>query len=141
MPVSCCCICDLITRFRTTYVKITDFNEKGKDIYAEESGGVTIIGGMGKNNYVLVGTHSYDDLRGAKDTNPPGGRQKGAAFVRDPQWLILAHELCGHAANDTDHPKDKTAYTLQDPTIQKENQIRQEHSTGDDNYGVRYGTP
>jgi hypothetical protein len=43
-----------------------------------------------------------------------------------PEWLIFAHELCGHAL------KPKSA-------IEEENRIRAEHSTEENSFAPRSG--
>jgi hypothetical protein len=62
---------------------------------------------------------------GTGATNPPS-----AGHVPAPSWIILGHELCGHALPKLPHPPvgDPTKYTDKDPVIIIENEIREEHS-------------
>lgn len=74
------------------------------------------------------------------DSGVPGiddSTQPGTGVVRDPLWIILGHELCGHAAPNQSHPPAPTGYTSTDPIIVIENAIRAEHSTADNNFGRR----
>ena len=56
-----------------------------------------------------------------------------------PEFIVLAHELCGHAITGWQHPDDPTRYTCEDPVVKLENCVREEHSTPTCDYGVRNG--
>jgi RHS repeat-associated protein len=86
-------------------------------------------GGCDKNIYI---GDEVDRIPGFGDSNPPS-----EGTIRTPRWLILGHELCGHAVTGLSHPKDETRYTDEDPVIVVENVIRKEHSTACDDYGHR----
>lgn len=71
---------------------------------------------------------------GVQDSDPPFRDDR---MVRVPAWILLGHELCGHALTGKGHP-DEGAYNYDDPVIKIENEIRAEHTAGgkDGNLGV-----
>lgn len=100
------------------------------------------------NATTVVGV-AGDGLPGVGDTSPPDRPGR----IRAPGFVILAHELCGHALPNMRHPKIDTngdgkpdkwawnAYTPDDPVIQIENIIREEHSSEEDCLGQRTSNP
>jgi hypothetical protein len=117
-PKSCCCICEAMNSYR----RFNIYWDKDKN------------GGHWNpwTNGTTVGTYPGVPGRGA--SNPPAPGQ-----VPTPSWLILGHELCGHALPKLYHPPlgDPTRYTDKDPVIIIENDIRDEHSTPTEDWGER----
>ena len=115
-PKSCCCICEAMNSYR----RFNIYWDKDKN------------GGHWNpwTNGTTVGTYPGVPGRGA--SNPPAPGQ-----VPTPSWLILGHELCGHALPKLYHPPlgDPTRYTDKDPVIIIENDIRDEHSTPTEDWG------
>ena len=73
---------------------------------------------------VLIGnTEDTDGVPGRGCTSSPKPK-----MIPFPPWLILGHELCGHAVSGLRHPTDQRWYTQDDPVIKIENMIRKEHS-------------
>jgi|GEM_PF-2171931 len=139
-PISCGCICQAIN----SDCVISLWDGPRPSIFGPSSAKVDRGGGITRfykncDAEIFIGgmDNEADDDRiiGDGDTNPPADGR-----VRNPKWLILAHELCGHAVTHLSH-KDAgiDAYTSKDPVIIIENIIRQECSTIDDNYGRRRG--
>ncbi len=92
------------------------------------------------NDTVGVTGRSAGGIRGAGDTNPRSAGTAGNQVLRDPPWIILGHEICGHVL----HPDSEDYYHAQTPegnvtAVDIENRIRREHSTAANNYGIRRG--
>ncbi len=142
--VSCNCICDAIKSSRTITLQDIPNRPFGSAAVPRKpklpSGWWRTPKSMPplKNTFldhVEIDSNSSaitEGVPGIRDSKPPG---KGR--VRQPLWLILGHELCGHAVPNLEHPTDGTARTSTDPVIVIENQIRSEHSTQGDNLGMR----
>jgi hypothetical protein len=85
----------------------------------------------------------YQHITGAGDTSPQAGTNPKQT-LRDPAWIIFGHEVCGHARLQT-APMGPTKWQhSQTPegnlgAVDIENQIRREHSTIANNYGIRRG--
>jgi hypothetical protein len=117
-PVSCKCICNAINMDQRIILKRWD-----------KAGGQAQPAGEVRT--VEVGAERPKGYAGKDDPNPPM-ENKGA--VRANQMIILGHELCAHAVAGLRHGDAKAPYTLEDPSIKVENDIRKEH-----NMGVRTG--
>jgi len=156
-PISCRCVCDAINSQCVHTIwdglsKPTDLPWQRRSRRDRRTGG---DGGYAEINKacdtdIFVGTLD-GGLTGVGDTNPPRN-----GYVRTPEWIILAHELCGHAVPNMSHPFDDlngdgrkqrdepflpSAYTPDDPVIVIENIIRGECSTKEDSYGTRVPPP
>ena len=107
---SCKCVCDAINSYR----------EIGLYQRTDEGGHVSGL----LYSYVYVGPPRTNGYVGRGSSCPPI-----PGHVPAPSWIILGHELCGHAVPMMGHPSDPTIrYNEKDPVIQIENQIRKEHS-------------
>ena len=126
-PVSCKCLCDAVDMSGT----VTLVHDAAA--VRSSGGGRASWNRRTRTGTVTIGANP-SGCRGTGDSNPPGGN---ANLVRDPPWLIFAHELCGHIVNNQLHPTDGTRYTATDPVIIYENEIRREHSGGGNNWGAR----
>jgi len=110
--VSCKCLCDAISTTRII------------NLFRQSDPGGFVVG----MEDVYVGEARPKGYPGTGATNPPEpGRVPG------PSWIILGHELCGHAVPMLRHPTpgDPKRYTDEDPVIIIENEIRKEHSCSD----------
>jgi hypothetical protein len=106
-PTSCTCLCRAIN---------------SSEVFQLFSWGKA--GGETRGNDIYIG--SSTDLPGSGDTSPPSpGR------VRCPEWIILGHELCGHAI----YPN-----TTGTQAVGEENLIRAEHTCKTNCWGQRDGT-
>jgi hypothetical protein len=90
------------------------------------------------DNTTIVLSGRSTRIQGAGDTTI----ERSMREVRDPPWLILAHELCGHI--DLRQRGVEDYAHLETPTgdrsaVDIENRIRREHSTQTDSYGIRAG--
>jgi RHS repeat-associated protein len=142
-PVSCCCLCEAIGdahTYRVSFdpkavadnVRKKNLREHGHHSPAESDfeGGYTDSPwnrARWNTTSLVVGRERSDGVWAKtghpKDTSPPLGRDWK---TRMPEWLIFAHELCGHAL------KPKSA-------IEEENRIRAEHSTEENSFAPRSG--
>lgn len=86
-------------------------------------------GAAGDRPNIYIGK-PHPGLSGTGDSHPPGGNPRK---VRAPHWIILGHELCGHAV-----PKNTGETTFE--SVHVENEIRKEHSTEKNCYGQRDGS-
>ncbi len=144
-PESCCCVCDAVNSPKVFKVR---FWEPGEKARWTKGGGVGAAGGTDrppdpddpesiKGNVVVSRiTPVGGTTMGTGDTSFPQGNR-----VRNPPFITLGHELCGHALHITDatfqHPEtDLFTGTAKDKAIIIENRIRAEHSKAEDNYGV-----
>lgn len=117
-PVSCMCVCNAINS-----------NRRFTLVYSTKRPNRTR--GTGTNDVIItVGRPAKNGgATGTGDTSPPG-----PGLVRCPDWLILAHELCGHGLEDTGTVGGGHI------AITVENDIRHEHSCGcDGDWGQRDG--
>jgi hypothetical protein len=107
-PNGCCrCICHLISFERTVTINIR-LNLAaapwlgGRTTPANWDDGVRRDGERGPGTDSEVEVESRDRWNAARETDPTD-------FVPDPDWAILAHELCGHALPlmRGDHPEPR----------------------------------
>jgi hypothetical protein len=82
-------------------------------------------------------------VRGRGDTGAPADTL-GHQALRDPPWLILGHEMCGHVRKDLSQPSAKHfKHTMSEDydtsALDVENALRREQSTATDNLGIRFG--
>jgi hypothetical protein len=125
-PTSCWCICNAIKSDRNfTLERVTT---PGGFVAWVRRGWFR----RAELNRVCIGTERPTGYAGTGDTTTRPGR------VRGDLWIVLGHELCGHAVPNMPHPY-RHPYTIRDPVIQLENKIREEHSTPTDNCGCRTG--
>lgn len=139
---SCGCLCEL------TAAGSTDVRLHAADFVALPSGPFDVnAAGEGRTRpadpaagrpEVNVGVSGleFTGIRGAGDTAPLTAGVGANQVLRDPPWLILGHEMCGHARLGAGHGAtqegDRTA-------VDVENSIRREHSTVADSLGIRVG--
>lgn len=133
--VSCTCVCAAIN-LEDRVIRL---------MRTKEQGGETSI----DFNEVKVGTEVTVEVqkfvgRGAIPVlgrvNPGSAPEDALYYIPDLPWIVLGHELCGHAIPKMNHPPSgprSIRYTSRDPVIIIENKIRQEHSTPELNYGIR----
>lgn len=143
-PTSCSCLCELTApgstdiRVHAADYFILDGITTNLSIWGE---GVTIGPyGLHPETNVGVSGKEYTSIIGAGDTAPQAGTNP-KQNIRDPAWLIFAHEVCGHARLQSE--KMQTMHT-QTPegnlsTVDVENKTRREHSTKANNLGLRRG--
>ncbi len=150
-PSSCECLCELEKKSnQDVTIIITD---KSID-YAGRLQSNSISEGQGvsrtdksvtlKNRkfFVAISGLDYMEAKGTGDTKPVNSIPY-PQIIRDPAWIILAHEMCGHvrldlSKKDYDYLHEHTE-DYDKSAIDVENKIRREHSTSKDNYGIRLG--
>jgi len=124
-PTGCECLCDLAKSAHLWKIKVDDAADRPETEYNDESKASKIgTGEIGTGGSVKVPSPNNPKLWGA-------GTASGKALVVDP-WLILGHELCGHAwlANFGQHEATGDAgrgmggHQL---TVARENELRKEH--------------
>jgi hypothetical protein len=154
-PSSCACVCrytdpatpqvDIAVQERFPFYHFRPDSTSGINRLETDPGDVGRAGGgftlfpdnvwLNDTTVVLSGRTRY--VRGRGDTNP-AARSRG--LVRDPPWIILAHELCGHVTtqgpNDYFHTETRQGNLS---AVDIENRIRREHSTVGAGYGTRIG--
>ncbi len=123
LPKSCKCLCDAIRSGKTIGIVV-------KDDLSATGGGRTddakpddTVNGKGSDETVNIENKN----RWRLDKKDHGN------FIDDPDWIILAHELCGHAVPGTNgtHPEwrpGKAGYTRNwhDDAIKEENEVRKD---------------
>ncbi len=133
---SCRCVCDSIKLDRTIRFERIDRPgafTTGGPIYRDENGFPTndAWGMVQVGCEVKEGAPGFGDPTFPPTVNPDTGQIKVDWRVSMPEYINMAHELCGHALPKLDHPAFKDgAYTLGDAVIQIENNIRREHNCG-----------
>ncbi|HEV7240695.1 MAG TPA: DUF4157 domain-containing protein [Thermoanaerobaculia bacterium] len=155
-PVSCKCLCDITAdgapdvHLHTGDSFTAPGEEAGKTETINVSGtedrgqGMTLgPRGARTETHIGVSGREHDKIEGAAATSPLSGSGR-SQILRDPPWLIFAHELCGHvmtehafdtffASRHTQTPKGKES------AVDVENRIRREHSTKRNSLGIRKG--
>lgn len=124
MPLSnaCKCICVAIGLIKTITIVVSD------DLSAWAGGRTDVSNPAdatnGKGSDVTVNIENKARWRLDK-------KDKDNDWIDDPDWIILAHELCGHAVPDAkgSHPEwrpSKPGYkpNWHDDAIKKENEVR-----------------
>src|SRR5436190_11010364 len=111
-PVSCECLCETsMDPLDNIVIRINDHEE-----------------GTGSTNDIATGTTINVPSPNAKEAKVMGA---SGTMVDSPPFIILAHELCGHhllnrhGNDDENMLNDKRGG--HDPTINRENEIRDEH--------------
>ncbi len=144
---SCSCICEL------TAPGSTDVRLHAANFVALPSGAFDVnAAGEGRTRpadpgagrpEVNVGVSGieFHGVTGAGDTAPLAAGAGATQTLRDPPWIILGHEMCGHArlpgapgagGHGMTPEGDRSAVDI-------ENRIRREHSTVADSFGIRRG--
>ncbi len=152
-PVSCKCLCD-ITASDAPDVRVhtgDSFTAPGEkagetetiDLTTRGQGAVLGPRGDRTETHLGVSGREHDEIPGAAATNPLSGAGR-SQVLRDPPWLIFAHELCGHVVGPHLHETMFASRHTQTPegkesAVDIENLIRREHSTKASSLGVRKG--
>jgi hypothetical protein len=157
-PMSCQCLCELtapgapdvrlhVTDILKVRVKVPEGEEgagtERDEVYdiGQEGEGIAVFAADGAWDVGITGSESKK-IKGAGDTSPVSGKDPEKT-IRDPAWLILGHELCGHVRLGRE--QDRFVKHSQTPegdqtAVDIENRIRREHSTRTgDNFGIRRG--
>ncbi|MCI0435187.1 MAG: DUF4157 domain-containing protein [Gemmatimonadetes bacterium] len=114
----CMCLCDLVTSSRTVTIHIDDVewpHTTGDRIPSTTPG-------VGADSEVRVPSENAPLTYGAPTVS-------GRLQDEEP-WLVLAHEMCGHAwlaSRGLEDPGSKTSRPGHVPAIARENLIRAEH--------------
>lgn len=154
-PTSCGCLCELTgAGSQNVVVHITDeeIDELGNTSgvsgsLAQHGQGLTrtdlSVPLAGRVFHVAVSGLSFQGTLGVGD-NTVAPDAHGQKRLRDPGWLILGHEMCGHVRKDLSQPGGRAfEHTMSEDyntsAVDVENAIRREHSTATDNYGIRFG--
>jgi LysM repeat protein len=144
-PVSCRCLCEAAApegkKVRVHVANYFNLGDEVKDVNKAGEGKATWDMSKSPEYHVGVSGLNYKGALGAGDVVGPFPSDPARKVVRDPPWLIFAHELCGHVSASPEVQNRKHAQTPEGSvsTIDIENKIRQEHSTPADNYGSRKG--
>lgn len=150
-PTSCGCLCQLTaTGSRPIRVHAANaFTVGGTRFDVTGAGeGITVyphagvpehhVGVTGRDLRPVAGVTA--GIPGVGDTSPEAGANPNQT-IRDPPWIIFAHEVCGHARlqtapTDIEHTPtpegDRSA-------VDVENRVRREHSTTTNSFGIRRG--
>ncbi|HEX6288339.1 MAG TPA: DUF4157 domain-containing protein [Herpetosiphonaceae bacterium] len=148
MPTSCRCLCQLTAAgSKDIRIHVADtFTVGGSTIDVRAAGeGVTLYPSGARTEYnVGVSGREFSGITGAGDTAPLGGANP-TQTLRDPPWIIFAHEVCGHARQQTAPMGQTQVQHSQTPegdrgAVDIENRVRREHSTIADNLGIRRGS-
>lgn len=153
-PASCTCLCELTgPGGLTAFLNIT---EQGLEPGSGEldSSSTNVDSGHGQTTTDLsvplrrrsfhVGVSGRSgSVLGVGDTTAQADAQ-GHRQLRDPAWIILGHELCGHVRRNLSRPRSRDfEHTMSEDydtsAVDIENAIRREHSTAADNLGIRFG--
>lgn len=146
-PTACGCLCDLTaTGAKDIHLHVADtFKIGAATIDVNAAGeGATAYPGVGRPEYnVGISGKEFSGITGAGDTAPLAGANP-TQTLRDPPWLIFAHEVCGHARLQTGPMGSTLVQHSQTPegnlgAVDIENLVRREQSTIANNFGVRRG--
>jgi hypothetical protein len=121
-PTGCGCLCDLVGSAHRWTIVVDDVNWPFTDFDSDAAANDPKSGGTGGS--VTAPSPNSPKLWGAATA-------KGAALNVDP-WLVLGHELCGHAwlGNTGGHGPDeaqKRGEGGHQLTVARENALRAEH--------------
>jgi hypothetical protein len=111
-PTACKCICNAIANGKKTIELYRRQTWEGQDVDAGPWGGGLV---RDKDTKVIISGNGNSNVTGL-----------AGEAVPDPDYIIFAHELCGHAVPELGHQMGRNAYTTLDRVIQIENEIRQE---------------
>ncbi|MBV9790677.1 MAG: DUF4157 domain-containing protein [Chloroflexi bacterium] len=143
-PTSCRCLCDLTAAgSRDINFHVADAFSVGANVFDVNAAGegITVYphGGHAEHNVGVSGIE-HQGIRGAGDTAPLAGTNP-TQTLRDPPWIIFAHEVCGHASLQTTPTVTEHAASPEGnrSAVDIENRVRREHSTLADNFGIRRG--
>ncbi len=139
-PESCQCVCSF-TSAQGPHVRIEHEASSNDTVRESRNPDVYRIRLSGQQGLTIEGV-----FRGS---NPPAGANS-IQDIPDPPWLILGHELCGHAGRTypaigqntgTERPHHESTRNWDRSAVDVENQIRMEHSAlrGTD-LGIRMGS-
>ena len=130
-PASCCCICDAITMDKTITIRFRPGGTKG-------AGPSTSQSTMGSGILDTINMPVIKNLPGIEGV-PHGVRPTHDIVpIPTPAYIAVSHELCGHAVPNLFHwGEDRPPGFKPDPVIKIENDIRDEHSTEDTDFGIR----
>ncbi len=137
-PTSCECICSL-TAAGSRAVQVHPVNTLFGRSVTSAGEGITFYPGT-RHNVGLTGKDPTS-ITGAGDTSPHSGTGR-TQTLRDPAWIILGHEVCGHARNQTAPTAEEHRMNPGyggGSAIDVENLIRREHSTTTNDFGTRRG--
>jgi hypothetical protein len=141
-PTSCKCLCDATAPGSADVrIRVGDSFTVGQehvDVVAAGQGATLNPDTSAHRHETNIGISNRSSTQpGAGDTSPVSGSGH-AQRIRDPAWLIFAHELCGHQQTGTSGHYQTPGGT--DTTaVDVENRIRREHSTTTASLGIRKG--
>ena len=124
-PVGCGCLCELASPSNTNNWRITVDDNSWPHTDFDDPAKAGTPGSGGTGGVVTAPSPNSQKLWGA--VTKPG------AFADIPPWLVLGHELCGHAweGNTGDAKKDAVPVRGRgghQETVGRENLLRAEHS-------------
>lgn len=148
---SCSCLCELMGPLDLT-LRITDRELEKHTGYLLENRMPEDAGeGMATASEAPLNERRFHaavsglatTIAGVGDPSVPADRH-GHQQLRDPAWIILGHEICGHVRRNLSRPSPlRFTHTMSEDydssAVDLENAIRREHSTPSDNYGIRFG--
>ena len=121
LPNACKCVCAAIGTGKTISIEVKDDVSAGK-------GGRT---GVAKPNDAFNGTGSDVTIEIENKNRWRLDKKDKDDWIDDPDWIILAHELCGHAVPDSKgtHPECRPGKPGYKPdwhndSVKKENEVR-----------------
>jgi hypothetical protein len=118
-PTGCSCVCHMVNSSNHWWILITDRTWPHTKPEDEEAAHGKTPGGSG--GYVMAPTPNSPKAWGA-------ATESGARLAIDP-WLVLGHELCGHAwrADQGLMDYEPRGQGGHQPTVDRENELRREH--------------
>ena len=134
-PTACECVC----HFTSTSGPHANINVHATKNNTQQSTGTA-------NSFdINVTGQDFTGMRGIRGKKPSSGSP--LVSVPDPGWLILGHELCGHAKTTSPlrktlsfNPDHQMSQNWDQTAVDIENRIRQEHDAAfKTNLGVRIG--
>lgn len=122
IPNACKCICAAIQSDRTITIVVRDDLSATKGGRTDDANPDDTANGKGSDETVNIENKNRWRL---------DKKDKDGNWIDDPDWIILAHELCGHAVPGTKgtHPEwrsSRPGYTpnWHDDAVKKENEVR-----------------
>ena len=122
LPKGCTCVCEAIRSAKTITIVVQDDLSAHGGGRTDDAKPNDTVNGTGSDETVNIENKN----RWRLDKKDAGGN-----FIDDPDWIILAHELCGHAVPGSKgtHPEwrpGKPGYkpNWHDDAINKENEVR-----------------
>ncbi|HEY2325605.1 MAG TPA: DUF4157 domain-containing protein [Thermoanaerobaculia bacterium] len=150
-PTGCKCLCDATAPAAASNIQLhtgdimvapgaTAGATDRTDVRTQGQGATLFASGARTGIHVGITGRQGTGVVGAAATSPRSGSGR-SQVLQDPPWLILGHELCGHALGSAatfgnSHTQSPSGTAS---AVDIENGIRREHSTASSSLGIRTG--